>query len=362
MLIYICLIVFIMIFGILLFINAKEEKTIEKRKKSFLIIIFFILFLIMGFREVGVGTDTTQYVSVFLNYSKTSLSSILSTRNSFIGYALLNKLICIFSTEPHTILIVSSAIILYLIAKFIYKNSDHVVYSTVLFILFYHYFAAFNISRQYISIAIIANAYTLLKEKKIFKYLVACLIAISIHNTAVVGLTLIPLAYMNFTKKNITLYSTIILGVIFIVPYFMELFVRLFPHYEIYFQERYLSNSGLGSIVMILIYLFINVMAILFKSRKKEAEDRDYYMMLIINTLTLMTSIVASNIFIINRMTLYYAIFSIAFIPKVFDRISKNIILYFIFFMLMLFPFAYRLASNDSEVLPYKNYIINQGD
>lgn len=353
---YIYIVAFLAFFGVVLFY---KREPLDKNKKIYIVVSFFILFLFMGFRDVSVGTDTKLYVSVFQNYSTMSWLDILTFKDPFIGFAIFNKLVSLVSTNPHSILIASSGLICYLTGIFIYKNSNHVVYSTLLFVLFYHYLNSFNIFRQYIAIMIVINALPLLIKRQTFKYILVCLLAISIHNTAIMSLFLFPLSIIKFNKQSISIYTLIMCLTIFLVPVAMEKFAMLFPHYGMYFENQYMNYSGYGLTILIVIYIAISLLAFFSKSKVGNDGEKDKFMLLLmINNLAIITNIMSYRYFILYRVSLYYSIFLIIFIPMVFDKYKKNSLLYFLFLLIMLVLFVSKLVSNDGQVVPYKTDIV----
>lgn len=355
--IYLIMISIIIFLGIIIFYKEKNDK----RKKIFLALSFGLMFLIMGFREIGVGTDTVLYTNSFVKYCSQSFSSVLSLDNSALVYALFNKIVSLFSQDPHAILVAGSAITLGLTAKFIYDNSEHVVYSTLLFIVFYHYFSAFNISRQYLAIMIIAYGFKYVKEKKIFKYIICCLLATFTHNTAVIGFFLIPLMYIKFNKTSIIIYSILMSGVMFLIPNLLTLFTSIFTHYQVYFQEYFQTGSTTGTLLMVALYIIIALMAFFFKGKDQEEkaeENREYYILFIINILTILTLLVSTSIPILSRISLYFSIFAIIYIPRIFDKVKFKTILYLFFIIIMAWSMTNKLQSGDSQVVPYQNTII----
>lgn len=359
---YIYLVAFLAFFGIVLFHKRKIEtksEILNKNKKIYIIVSFFILFLFMGFRGLSVGTDTKLYVSVFQNYSTMSWFDILTFKDTFIGFAIFNKLVSVISTDPHAILVASSGLICYLTGRFIYKNSNHVVYSTLLFVLFYHYLNSFNIFRQYIAIMIVINALPLLVKKQTFKYILVCLLAMSIHNTAIMSLLLFPLSRIKFNKQSISIYTLIMCFAIFLVPVAMEKFAALFPHYGMYFENQYMNYNGYGLTILIGIYIAISLLALFSRNKtSNEGEKEKFMLLLMINNLSIIANIMSYKYFILYRVSLYYSIFLIIFIPMVFDKYKKNLLLYFVFLLIMLVLFVNKLVSNDGQVVPYKTDVV----
>lgn len=363
MLIYCVLLAFIIIFGFIMFYKKEDCIEIEKKKRKwYIIIVFSILCIVMSLRSQKLGTDTYLYTTIFNNYSKMSWLDILSFKDMFIGFAIFNKLVSMVSTNNQAIIIGASVLICSLTGNFIYRNSKHVVYSTILFVLFYHYLNCFNIFRQYIAISIIINTLPLLLNKKIFKYILVCLLAISIHNTAIVALFLIPLAYIKYNKKSVIVYTIIMFFALLLIQYGMNIFSNFFPHYKMYFQEQYMKYSGLGLTILILIYVAISFLAFILRDKNNnEKDNRKFMMLLMINNIAIIANIMSYKFFILYRVSLYFSIFLIIFVPMVFERYKKNrLLLYFMFFIIMLIPFSSKLMSNDGQVVPYKTVLTDK--
>lgn len=360
--IYLFLLLFVIFLGIVFFYKKNNydigEKKTNKNKRAYLVVVFFVLCLVMAFRGISVGTDTKLYVSIFRNYSRTSWLDILMFKDTFIGFAIFNKIVSMISLNSHAILIAAAVLTCYLTARFIYKNSKHVVYSTALFVLFYHYLNCFNIFRQYIAIMIVVNALPLLVKKETVKYILVCLLAMSIHNTAIMALCLLPLSRMEFNKHSVIMYTVIMFFTVFLVPFAMSKFAIFFPHYGMYFENQYMNYSGYGLLILIMIYCIISLLAFITRNNDcNDDEKRKFMLLLMINNLSIIANIMSYRYFILYRVSLYYSIYLIIFIPMVFDRFKKKYILYLMFFLIMLIPFTSKLITNDGQVVPYKTDI-----
>lgn len=357
MYIYICLLLFLIAFGITLFSNkTNNEDNVIVKRKVYLVISFSVLFFMMAARSIEVGTDTRLYVSVFKNYCNMSWTDILSFKDAFIGFAIFNKSVSVISDNPHAILWASSALICFLTARFIYQNSRHVVYSTLLFIIFYHYLNCFNIFRQYIAIMIVVNALPFLIKKDFKKYFFICLLAMSIHNTAIMALFLLPLSIIDFNKLSISLYTFFMFFIILFVPLIMNAFANVFPHYQMYFENQYMAYSGLGLTIFVITYSLISILALMVNF-DSDVEKRKFLLLLMINNLSIIANIMSYKYFILYRVSLYYSVYLIVFIPMVFEKYKKNVVLYFMLFMVISMTFVNKLINNDSQVVPYRTDI-----
>ena len=110
-------------------------------------------------------------------------------------------------------------------------------------------------------------------------------------------------------------------------------------------------------------FLYIIIVFLAFLSKKRDSnelleENREYYILFILNILTILTLLVSVAIPMLYRISFYFSIFAIIYIPKVFDNIKFKAILYVFFLIIMLFFMVGKLQSGDSEVVPYQNIII----
>lgn len=355
--IYLALFMIIIIIASIIFYKGNTPKS----RIIFLIISFSLIFLIMGFRGETVGTDTKLYCTIFENNFDFNLKGLIEEPNLTVIYDLYNKIISLISTDRRAIIISNSLIICILTATFIYNNSKNVVFSTLSFMTFYHFFSAMNISRQYIAILVFANAFIFLKKKLAKKYLITCLIATLIHNTAIVSFLLVPYLYIKPNKKNILIYLTIITISLFFSNEIMILFSKIFPHYDMYFNNQFLKEVGQNrKIIITLIYIVFALLTnfLIKKNKIPPQQEREIYLLHIINYLTIILGFLSLKIMLISRIEAYFSIFAIIFIPKIFNLLKDKIMYYFLFTIIMIIPMYMQLKSNNNGILPYTNWLI----
>lgn len=359
---YLIVIFIIIVLGFFMFYGEKEPS--GNRKKIFLIISFFILFLVMGLRSEDVGTDTKLYCNIFNKYSKMTFIQILQSGDSALLYGLYNKLVSLFSTSRNAIIIANSLIICILTIYFIKNNSKHVVLSTIYFCTFYHFFNAMNISRQYIAIMFVANSIKFLKEKNLKKFVLINLIATLIHNTAIISFVLLPWMWMKKNSKNCGLYTLILVIGTLAFDKLIVIFSNVFTHYDLYFSNNLINDIGANKkVVITIIYIFIAfLMHVLIKKMKKRNKDiennefNEFYLYYIINYVAIFLGIIALKTMLISRIEMYFSIFAIIYIPEVYSRIKNGIAINLIFTLIMFIPMIVQLSSNNAGVLPYMLY------
>ena len=356
MIIYISLFISIIILAILIFCNGKSKS----KNKIFLFCSFGLMLLVMGLRDISVGTDTELYCTIFKNYGLMEYIRQVLQKDTNIIYGLYNFFISKISTDNSMVIFCNSAIILILTAIFIYNNCSNVVFPTLLFMEFYHYFSAFNIARQYIAVLIIANSFYFLKNRMIWQYIGLNIIAIFVHNTASIFLILLPFLFIKISYKNINTLIVIYSIFIFLGEKLINIFINIFPHYAIYLgsQSRFLFTSGENrKIIITFIYIFIALLMRLILSKKnliKSEEQNKFLLLYFINIMSIIIGVISLKSMSMARIEVYFSFFAIMTIPYCFEYIKRDrLICNVVFIVIMFIPMYIQLLSNNSEVVPY---------
>lgn len=356
MTIYFILYIFIAVGGVLFFAKG----TSDKKKKIFLGVSFLLMLFIMGFRTLSVGTDTKLYYDIFLNNSGLTLKNINFKSDSSLIYSIYNLLLSFITKDYRILIFCNSFIICFLTCRFIYKNSNNVIASTLFFIAFYHFFQAMNISRQYIAIMIVANAYEYLKNKNIFKYIIAVIIALLIHNTAIIAFSIIPLAYMKKDKIKIV-YLIFWAIACFYWNDILNLFARIFSHYSLYTNSSLIEEVGRNrKIIITFIYFIIQMMYLISRKKLKDNKAKEEMQLLYyLNWITIIIGVCSTNVLLLSRIESYFSILNIMYIPKVFNLMKDKQIFYFGMICIMIIPMYFQLKTGNAGVVPYYNWLIN---
>ena len=371
MLVYTILLIYIFISSILYKSNRYKSNRYSNKNKEkiiYLIITFIPLLIVMGFRGDTVGTDT--YVYSNLNFKDISRMNIKEAVEQYPPiWAILNKIFLIFGTKSFCYIFPLSAITLFFVAKFIYDYSEDIVLSTILFILTYMYFNAFNGARQFLSIAIIINSFKYLidenkKNKKgnILKFLMLNIIAIGIHPISAIYVIML-LTMCKPTKSNFIKISIIL--IVFFASFLpiSQIFVKRFPHYELYLNEEGFTEYGFGkgknrSFAMTLIYiLFEFVFLYLILDKKIQRENlKIHFVYSCINLIAIIIGIMSLKSTMFVRIAWYFTIFNIIYVPYIlkYFKGKQKIYMSFSYCMIMIIPYYIQLQSNINGILPYK--------
>lgn len=359
--IYLVLLASIIIVAFLLnTVSGNENKKLKKI--IFLIFVFIILFAVMGLRDRKVGVDTKLYCNIFkgfvtgqVNNNNFDTSQIYRYYNIIVGKLL--------GTDSRNIILANSFIIVLLFCIFINKTSPNIYISTILYILLYFYLQGFNIARQMIATFLSALAINYAVNRDWKKYVVLSLIAIFIHNTAIiiafVGLMFIIIKNYDYKKMMYLCVGAILSSLV--LERLINLFISIFPKYASYVSTNdYEYGSGRKILIIFVYAIFLVIGLYAINRKKRDMEPEKYRKYMIYSSIVLLACVLGSlgsKSILIGRISLYFEIFMIVYIPMVVDLIERRKSLWYFFIILILFiPFYVQLSGNISGVVPYKLY------
>ncbi|WP_048727054.1 EpsG family protein [Carnobacterium sp. 1290_CSPC] len=369
MILYMSLLISSIILGILI-------PNLEKNKKLYLLIIFLILALISGLRDKSVGLDTYNYTDLFFKYIDTNkLTTSFQNIRLEKGYILLNYIIGIFTDNAQAVLMISSLFINYSFARLIYKYSNNVAISTVIYIIFF-YQSTMNTMRQYIALSIFFFGIDYLLKNEKLKYLLIVVLASQFHSSAWILIVLIIVTFGSImqNRKVLLLLSV---GSIIVMNYFnelLEIFVRIFPVYQrLLVSDLYTSESQI-SILWMIIYAAILILGIHqvrmpLKERIENSEvirrKNAYNVFLVVWHILFIISYVFSNrIWIANRILVYFKPVLILIVPSLMVgykfKFRRSLIGILFLFLLIIFAivWSYTMFITDPHgVMPYRFFL-----
>lgn len=359
MIIYLFLIIVVLLS---LFFNIDK---IDKLKKIWIIIIFFILTVISAIRSVNVGVDTIQYYDAFKKISLLSFNQSMNTRYE-IGFFYLVKLISCITSNPQIFLAIISFFIIPCIGRFIYKNSQNVVFSTLLYVLFNIYFFNLTGMRQSLALVFLLKAYEYIKSDNTKKFIIYTVIASLFHSSAIIFLILLALKKIKYKKKYyfLTIFISIV-AFIFLKPIFIAI-ANIIGKYSGYIDSKDFGVSNyFGSLFQFLLTFAVYSFCIFMyfaNSKKQKNNSHNYFDIgLWLLSLNVICQFMAMKMNIIGRMNQYFWIYSIILIPNLIllEKKSKKrmLLCVTIIFLALLYWFIvgiYRPEWNGA--IPYSTF------
>ncbi|WP_133067103.1 EpsG family protein [Eubacterium maltosivorans] len=312
--------------------------SLKRKKIIYLTIVFLQMFFLAGFRSINVGYDTEQYVNYFYILSNTDFSQLFQQASTLYiepGYAIMNKIIALFTSDYQWLLIIMSFVTLLGYAIFIYRCSDNVYLSVFLFITLGFFYFTMRVMRQALAIMLICNAIYYLYKNKKTPFVILVLFASTIHSSAIFFLLLLLIPKLNSLEKLEKFL--VIITVIFVIGtinfnVLFEKILLIVPKYSVYASKYDFAYRGWGtSDIMIFItqILFLFLVLYMLNNNKKYfskislEERKQIYFNVIYFFLGIGTLYLSTKIVLLDRMNFYFQIILVILIPKVFSEFKK---------------------------------------
>lgn len=330
--------------------------------RTYYVFITIQLSLVMGLRDYWIGTDTRQYVGIFLSQD-TSFNG-----NGVAAYNFLSKTIWnLTNGNYHVFLLALSFLtVLFFILSLQKLKSDFFesFIAVFIYISFYFYFDSFNIQRQMLAVSIAMFATCFFIEKKYLKALVFFLLAVGIHSTALIALLNFALIKIKKNKKSLII-STIALSVMLAnVDKILQLFAEIFSHYNMYISTVESGSLAAGGGALILGLFFILIAGTAFFMTDVFGSEI-YSFTFFATVLGSLFYIIGMNSQMLIRIADYFLIFAPVFIPRAIKKVSnkflqKNIVNCFCCAIVLIAGLTimfYKLFNNFGDIIPYSSDI-----
>lgn len=325
----------------------------EKGKKKYTFKIFSLIAILLpsilaGVRAETVGTDINYYAKDYYNKAleASNLFSFIFSEDCEIGYLSLTYIVTFFTKNFHCLLFSIQLIITACVYYFSYCNREKTpMFMSMTVFLLYFYNINLNIMRQGIAVGIFLCSIFFVENKKYKKAFVILFISILFHKSAVLGLPIYALFYIeqnkNFSSNTkVSLFYFIIVffvASILFVEGIVGFLVRanIIPiRYYYYISGAYFSGDNYEFNYVVLIYkVFWCVVAFITYLKDKKELNPVYFIMLIMDMIIFCLTVKVRNI---DRIGYYFCIPGmLVCIPKIrnlfrkdsFNRIASYIII-----------------------------------
>lgn len=363
MLIYYFLPIWVVICSSVYFTRIKNKNLI------FLILVFLLLFPIMAFRKETIGTDLPSYINIFNSLGKNLTNSTFFNDKNMILYSVYNIMLYSISSDPRILIFSNSLIICVLFFIFLYRNcKDNLPFSTFLLVISYFYFAAFNISRQFIAIGIASNAlYYLLNKNRcynpVYKFVFLVCLAGFVHFTALILLLVLPLF---FIKRNTYVFSYSILVPIVLVVFLLiggSLIPIVLPAYADYFSDDFqfsfqnYSSQG-RSLILYLFFLALIIGLFIYYKTKRISLNRKEVVIFSLFILYTLINVAGVHNPLFARISYYFSFSLLMFVPLFCNKFtfSEKVLAKVLVSCVLLIPFVIQLQGNYNGIIPYETF------
>lgn len=325
-----------------------------KKEYIIIIIIYICTLCLSGFRY-DVGVDWEEYYSLFDSDEPTP--EIFLERLEPINIIIKNVLEQLELYDGRYWIWTMAMITLSFIFLSIQLYSSNYLRSILLFFCLGEFFYGLNGIRQHCAIAIAMFAWQYIIDKKFFKYCLVILTAVLFHRSALIMLPLYFVARVKFSKQILTAIAICCIpGALLaskIVPYIMG----LFPSYEIYSSEYSAFATDNGNILSYLrmvypLSLFCMTMAVYDKLGQTTYER----VFLNIALFGMLWSILFPTTMLMIRMSFYFQVAWIIFVPYLCSRLSdrnRTTFWYYTIIFNLIFLYFTQFSKPIQKVIPY---------
>ena len=324
-------------------------KIFKVKLRTYLIITAIHLGGIMAFRSCYTGTDTYQYYNAYkmlINYDGT-VTELLKMYAKFPGWALFFKVISFVGGDnPDIYMFVTGYFIVIVtwIAIGLFKI-DHMQ----AVILYYLIFAlqAMNIARQNMALCLLFLSTALFINGKRVLSIFFVLFAISIHISAVIGVLILCVLFIKWTRKRV--YYAIGASIIALlsVNILFTFFTNSFVGYSTYLLGVFKATGR--NVVMQILYVLTFLYAIWIPSKYNLTTEKEQLLLkgcVLLWGEILLGVFFSTEIFVV-RENLYLQIFIIILVPLVTSFFNRYCKFYkMIVYVMALLYLTYRIISN----------------
>lgn len=279
------------------------------------LVAFFVIFLgLLMCRGISCGIDLVNYRYYFTKFQGFEWQDIWSYDLDK-GYILLNWVIGRFITNFQIFVAITAVFSVWPIFLFYKKEAESPILTMMLFVGVAPFSMYFSGLRQILAMALVYPMWYCAREKKVFRFLLLTLLAMTLHRSAFVMLLIYPLYHIRITSRwLIWVIPIIVLVYIFKKP-ILSLLIRVFLE-----SRTSLSDTG-ATTVLILLILFAVYAYIIPDEKKLDADT-----VAMRNVLLLMVTIqcMAPIHETVMRMNYYFLPFIPVLIPRIAGRSKKN--------------------------------------
>lgn len=292
-----------------------EHKPSVGKKLCYVIVTFGAMYLISIFRY-GLGNDYYSYIYIFRNIKDASGLAIFN-----LGYepafTVITKLVSMFTGNVNVLYAVYALLILVPTAYAVFRYSENIWMSTMMFISLTFFYCSLSFIRQSIAFAIILCAYRFMKERNHFMVLLFIFFACLFHSTVIIMIPLYLIAaFVKPTKITVPIYA-ILTALVYVLSWpVLRLAVVLLPQYKGYLNLNFITQ-GYDPVYMIVPSIIVVLVLIAHFTGYGKAYPKESALFTNFAIFNFIIWFIATKHFVIERFSMYLYIMMIMFVPSI---------------------------------------------
>lgn len=332
-------------------LHSGNESLVNKQKLKFTAISCFLLIIIIGLKDVSVGTDTERYLLHYLNDPIPDWKEG-NVAGAELGFRYLeywcNSIG--FSWVSYSLLV--SSIIVIPMGYFFYKYSDNLWASYMIYMTIGLFAMNMTGIRQSMACSMVVLGMIMLLNKKYFWFVISIILGYLFHYSAIIAFII---AAIPFIKYKSHWQLTLLL--------FIPLFARiggdvLFYFIGSYMPERYDGyESQQFSMNPMLELMWISIMIFSYISLRRGGNvSQNIFSMYVMIVLFVSSIELSFHIYMAGRLSEYFETVIEACIPSFINRFpgsEKRLLTWAIYSLCILF---FLIVLHGSDTLSISNY------
>lgn len=312
---YLYIAIILVVYVLSYVIEVKKNVVTVKTGLSF---VGGILFVILGCRNISVGTDTYSYCSDFIHSLDNNAFAGESTE---IGYQYLLRLLRLFWDSPSVFIAIWSlgTISLIFSAIYIYRKKVNLFVAISCYVSLY-FFQSMNLIRIYFAAAIIMYFFKFLLTRRYNMFLVGVLVAFLIHYSSIILILLLALLliYQKSHKAGWISYFIIMMISLFLVENFAA-YIQI-DRYALYAGSAD-APSKLG---VMLFFDYLPCMYFIFYAFKHNIKNQWTDLLVVFTMLGFLTRLLAYYLPVGGRLSIHFMALFLLILPYFVNHLRLN--------------------------------------
>ena len=250
MLIYLCLAVGELLLGVQY--SKYDQFDLERSKKWVWFFVCFLMWFVIGFRGLNVGTDTGGYYNHLLALSNYSFSDIPQYIDNDVGFYYVLKVLSMVSTSPLWFTISTSFLSCLGVWDYVRCSAKNPVMALFYFITLTNFWFMMTGIRQSFAISLCLISFRYIEKRKPISFAVVVFFAFMCHKSALIFAPMYFIANMEVGKKSV-LWSAVLTAIgVYGYEYFLE-YINDYLDYD--YGVENVTNGGINYLVFLAIIL-----------------------------------------------------------------------------------------------------------
>jgi hypothetical protein len=354
--------IYLVVLGVMFifaFLDVCEEEVFPKYRYIFLAMFFIFLLVFAGLRY-EIGYDYNSYEAI---YKMVDFKNI-TTLDVEIGYLGLNLIFKTLGLGFQAVLFVVAAFSLFFKYEAIRKYSIYPFISVIIYFSSNFIIQDFGQIRQGLAIAMTLYSIGVIKERKLFKYLVMMAIAVSFHYSAVLFVPFYWIGNLKLSNKKIAVIigASLIFYIAIVFGVFEYVFANIIKSEYILYKFKAYSGEPLGFFTFTFIFRVLIFAAFVALENKIRPNCRYYDILRNGYFISIVMYIVFnSNEGLATRGALYYKMFEILLIPYIAYGVKDKLLVFnsiIIFYLYTIKDVIGAVFARSDQFVPYNNVIM----